>query len=92
MHAQLAVGLYVLVCSASIAGAAQGTASPKPLQPIPSASAEKVTALDANELGRAAHQRKDYAEALRWFHVAANAGLAKAQYNVLRLDQILNKL
>ena len=82
MRTQLAFGLNVFLLTASIACAAQGAASPGPADPYPSTAAETVTPLDANKIGRAADKRNDYAEALRWFQLAANAGLARAQYNV----------
>jgi hypothetical protein len=55
----------------------QGTNPPPPVAQPP-----VITATDAYNKGIAAYQRKDYAEALTWYHMAADQGYAAAQNNL----------
>lgn len=60
-----------------------GEAAPQATTPVPApALPTEITAFDATEKANSALDRKDYAEAMRWYRLAADRGSAFAQNQI----------
>lgn len=68
---------------AAILPAALGVGAPSVAQSrAPTQLAQAVSGEEANRRGDAAYDRKDYAEAMRWYRIAANEGYALGEANI----------